>query len=996
MAEQDDDAARQAAQQFVAHLRKLHDRVGKPSYAELERASNHVLKKSTVSDILQGKRLKIPQWSRVAAFIAACRKLAEETGLDPMQLGTIEGWREAYSDAREGRINPDFPGLADPPPVPAPPGRPDAGPGTTSVVLTQPRPSLPFRENATASTGRARFGAAQLLGPVPRGVNGFIGRETFLEDLHDAFISTDRRGALAIQGPGGIGKTQIAIAYTLRYAAEYDLIWWISCENLNTSYQDMVSLESRLSLTQVTASAQEPRFAALFNELRVGAPYERWLLIFDDANVPDDIEELIPPRHGHILITTRNNMWEVRDQLIEVDVFKRQESVSFLRDRVQGLSEADAHRLAEATGDFPIALEHAAMSRIPVDNYIDRIQKSPVTLLSAHQPPGYPLPVANIWQQTIAELRNEPDSVQLLRCAAFFGSRPIPLEILVKRHHLPGISIRELLENPIRRSRAILILRRTGLLRLNNEPRTLELHSLTQRIVRDTLTAEEKRQCQHDVHQLLAADDPGSPGDPGAWRKYDQLREHMGPSEIAACADGEVRRFVVNVAAYLSTAGNPAAARDLADAALARWENEPTGTASNGFDATAALLAMQWREMDSLFSLGEYHDALELSASILAKMAASRDSWWPSELIAGLRCAGTRLRVLGRFAAALGADEESVKQHIAEFSAEDPRTFTALDNLTTDNALNGKYDEAAQLAYRTYYACRAFFDSNHPAIFFHQNSLARCRRLTGQYGEAVALAEDAHRGFRATVDHGIMPGGHPWVLTQQIDLAATRRDAGLIDAAFQAFASPTHDVHQACWQAFGVDHQYTLAAAVMLGSLLRWLPGRGDEAAEEVAAARHRYRATLGEDHPYSHGCSMALAGILRQNGQPARALELISPAIAGLERTVGATHPLTLNAVAALVNVLTDLGDPAEAAARGESALAGFQATLGTGHPDTLRCAANVAAALTACGRDEEARGLNADTVERFSRTLGEKHPNTLSSRAGERFDPDFTPLPL
>jgi tetratricopeptide (TPR) repeat protein len=996
-AEQGDDAARQAAGQFALHLRKLHDRVGNPSYADLERASDHVLKKSTVFDILHGKRVRVPPWSRVAAFVAACRKLAEETGLDPMQLGTNEGWREAYTDAREGRINPDFPGLGDPPPGSGQPGGLSARPDLASAVLpTQPRLPQTGSQIADASTSPARAGIAPLHGPVPRSVNGFIGREKFLEDLHQAFVSAERRSALAIQGPGGIGKTQLAIAYSQRYAAYYNLIWWISCETWNVAYRDMASLESRLGLTQVTPSAQEARFAALFNALRVGATYEHWLLVFDGADVPSDIEELIPPRHGHVLITSRNTMWEAGEQLIEVDVFERQESVSFLHNRMYGVSEADAQRLAEATGDFPLALEHAAVSRIPVDDYIDRIEKAPVTLLSAHQPPGYPLPVAEIWQQTIEKLRNETDSMRLLRCAAFFGGTPISLEMLDKGRYLSEISIQEILEDPMRRSRAILVLRRTGLLRLRNAPRTLELHSLTQRIVRDTLTAEEVRQYQHDVHLLLAAADPGSPGDPNDWRDYDQLRGHMGPSDIVGCVDGTVRRFVVNIATYLNAAGNPAAGRGLADAALAHWGAESTGEASTDFGATAAVFAMHRCKVDSLFSLGEYHDALELSVSVLDEMVTDGDRWWPHEVIASLRCAGTRLRVLGRFEAALEADERSVEQHTAEFSPEHPQTFLASDNLTVDNALNGEYNQAVQLAHRTYYTCRGFYESDHPAIFFYQNSLARCRRLAGQYDEALALAEDAYRGFRAAIDRGIMTESHPWVLTQEIDLAAARRDAGFIDVAFEAFVSQARDVHQSCWQAFGVDHQHTLAAAVMLGSLLRRIPGRAEEAAEEVARARHRYRATLGEYHPYSLGCSMALAGILRQNDEPASALDLLNSAIAGLEGTIGPAHPLTLNAVAALVNVLTDMDDSAEAVARGESALAGFQDSLGLDHPDTLGCAANVAAALTACGRDGEAAVLSADTAERFSRTLGNDHPRTLSSRTGGQFDPDFTPLPL
>jgi tetratricopeptide (TPR) repeat protein len=999
-----------SARQFASHLVELRKRAGRPSHSTLERLSNHKLHRSTVSEILNGRRKKLPQWPFVAEFVEACRRAAAETrlgsgqlGTIDEQLGTIDDWKDLWDDAKIGRLDTHFPTHAGAGTVPASPQAPGADAKSAEVA---PEPSatdlltpVSARKSVAVAADQPMPAPADsaesrpppLHGPVPRGVNDFIGREGLLDRLHQSFAVDTRRGALAIQGLRGIGKTQLAIAYIRRYAAHYDLVWWISCETRPLAERDMANLESQLGLTHVQTSPGQPRFAAVFDALRLRETYKRWLLVFDNADVPDKVEDLIPPRQGHVLITSRNNQWEVSEELIELDVFTRRESVEFLRSRMRGLSEADAQRLADATGDLPLALEHAAVSRIPAGDYLTRLENSPVALFSANQPPGYPLPVAEIWQRTIDELHSEPDAMELLRRLAFFGSGPIPLGMLDTGRFLPGVSLQAMLRDTIRRSHAIRVLRRTGLLRLGST-RTLHVHRLTQSIVRDTLTADVAQRCRHDVHLLLSAADPGDPDDPDHWPLYDELHGHMITSDVVGCQDVAVRHLVVHIAAYLNAVGNPAAARTLGDEALGRWS---AGSGTNATDRTAGL-AMCRPKADALFSLGQYQESLELSHDTLDEMRADPDKWSEEIIILG-RAVGAGLRIQGSFTAARKADDESSEKHVSVLGHDHPQTFIAMNSLAIDHALNGGYEKAIQLTDKTYHDCRAAYDRlDHPLVLYYRNAVARSKRLAGQYGGALDLAENVHRGYRAIVARKVVDENHPWILTHETDLAVTRRDAGLIDTAFEGFASQDRDVHQSCWLAFGVDHPHTLAAAVALGSLLRRIGTREEEAGDMIAETADRYRATLGADHPYTHACMMALAGIRRLLGAPEESVLQLKNAVAGLKRTVGQDHPYTLDAVTALVNALLDAEDAANALALGEEALAGFRRVLGLDHPHTLACAANVAAAFASLGRDDDAAALRADTLERYKRTLGGEHPNVQLFVAGRRFDPDFTPLPL
>ena len=59
----------------------------------------------------------------------------------------------------------------------------------------------------------------------------FTGRDETLEQLHEALRAGGRAAVTqAINGPGGFGKTQLAIEYAYRYASDYELVWWVAAE----------------------------------------------------------------------------------------------------------------------------------------------------------------------------------------------------------------------------------------------------------------------------------------------------------------------------------------------------------------------------------------------------------------------------------------------------------------------------------------------------------------------------------------------------------------------------------------------------------------------------------------------------------------------------------------------------------------------------------------------------------------------------------------------
>ncbi|PZT71003.1 hypothetical protein DN402_00780 [Streptomyces sp. SW4] len=132
-------------------------------------------------------------------------------------------------------------------------------------------------------------------GNVPPRNRAFTGREQLLEDLHRR-LQEGTTAVLpeALQGMGGVGKSQLAVEYVYRHQHEYQVIWWIASEQPQQIRQMLVELARRLGL-EVGSGEANTAVPAVIEALRVGEPYKNWLLVFDNAEDPDAVREFFPP-----------------------------------------------------------------------------------------------------------------------------------------------------------------------------------------------------------------------------------------------------------------------------------------------------------------------------------------------------------------------------------------------------------------------------------------------------------------------------------------------------------------------------------------------------------------------------------------------------------------------------------------------------------------------------------------------------------------------------
>ena len=845
---------------------------------------------------------------------------------------------------------------------------------------------------------RAPGRVPEIWGRVPQRNRHFTGREDLLDRLHETIsggVTAVVPQPYALQGIGGVGKTQLAIEYAWRYRSEYDIVWWIPADQPVLVRSSLATLATRLGLASASVAGIDDAVAAVLDALRRGEPYDRWLLIFDNADQPEDLNEFIPREPGHALITSRDNRWDTVADTILVDVFSRSESVEFLNRRVPtGIAEADAGRLAEELGDLPLALEQAgalqAETGISVEEYLEALKQQTGRLLIQGKPPEYPNSMTAAWQLSVEQLqRKMPEAVTLLQCCAFFGPEPIPRDVFTRRIDGARPELAKLVGDTILRTQAIQMLGRFALARVDPASRTLQVHRLVQALIRETLSEEERDRVRHEVHQLLARNAPADPDNESEWPRFESLVPHVRPSLVAGCRHKDVRAFALNVVRYLYRLGDRQSCRSFVELFLERW------TRDSGKDDPSVLMA--GRHLGNLLrDLGEYQAAYEVDRTALERARAVFGEDHENTLLL-MNSFGADLRAHGDFKQAMEHDEDSLRRHEAVFGQEPRGQLLILrvkNNLALDYGLVSRYQDARALQEEVYVQRsegEALYSVSKTEVLGAYSGFARLVRLCGEYDEASSLGEDALAYGR---EH--LGPDHYWTLRTAVDASIALRRAGKYEDALELI----EDTSERCLRLFGPDNPDTLAAAMSHANLLRAM-GRIDTAFELAQETTERYPRVYGEDHPYNHACAGNLALLRRVRGDLNGALELNRRSLERLDAKLGRDHHYSLTVATNLASDLAAMGDLAAARELGRDTLDRLEQCLGERHPLTLGCAANLAADHFAAaaqgveGAEEEGTKLATATYQAYDSTLGPDHPDTRAAKERRHLDFDFDPPP-
>jgi MinD-like ATPase involved in chromosome partitioning or flagellar assembly/tetratricopeptide (TPR) repeat protein len=812
----------------------------------------------------------------------------------------------------------------------------------------------------------------------------FTGRGSVLELLRDRLsASVTVVVPQALYGLGGVGKTQVALEYAYRFAANYDLVWWISAEQPQLIRSSLAELGTELHLPRSENMDESVRI--VLDALRQGRPVNRWLLIFDNVDEPDDVREFIPQGAGHVLLTSRNQAWNREARAVEIDVFTREESIQFLTRRVPGLDQADAAKVAERLGDLPLAVEQAGAwltaTGMPVERYLDLLDTQLLRMLDENPPAGYDKTTAATWLLSLDRLRRHtPAAAKLLEVCAFFAPEAIPTSLLYSsRFTSVLLPYDPTLRDPILQGRLVREIGRYALATVDSAQTTVQMHRLVQAVVQDSLSPDARADNRRQVQEILAAAGRGDPDRPESWPAYTRLWPHIRRSGASASADPEVRQLVIDMVRYLWKRGDFTSSRDLATETLTLWRADE----SIGEDPTTLLLGFHLG--NTLWSLAAYTKALANDEHTVARLTELVGPDHPYTIMAAGGLAAD-LRALGRYADARALDETSLTRARDTFGEYHQRTLMIATNVGVSLRMVGDFAAAAAIDEDTLASRRHHFGEQEPNTLLSASNFGNDLRALGRFQESRALLEDTLATYRS-----VLGNDHVDTLKAAKHLSVTLRKVG----EFQAANDLTVDTLRRYLEQVGPDHPDTLSC-LMNRACEESTLGDSQAAAATARAVIDGYHRVYSPDHPFLLAGLNNLAIFTRLSGDQVGSQSLIEQAIAGFRATLGDRHPYTASCHINLANAYFELSDYIMALRTDDETWRLLDEVLGPDNPDTLAAAANLVVSRRTAGDLANARALFDDTLARSRRILGDNHPNTVALREGRRLNCDISPPPF
>ncbi|KAJ5344404.1 TPR repeat protein [Penicillium brevicompactum] len=767
----------------------------------------------------------------------------------------------------------------------------------------------------------------------------FVGRGSELDEigkaLHpDPMAQKQRR--LVLGGMGGIGKTQLAIAYAESGRGSYTSGFWLNAVS-EASLKDSFRLIASIIFDVEDPGVLEDKEIVRRVHQWLSTPKNTgWLLIFDNYDDPDQfrIDNYYPPAsHGAIVVTSRRP-GDVSGGTLDIKPFQNiEDSLAILqtrskRENVQ--SDPNAKRLAERLAGLPLALATAGTflhrSKFTFERYLHEYERrwninprSPVKLNEYEERTLY-----TTWDISYSRLENQyPEAAKMLKLLAYFDNQTLWYELFhAGLMDSSPVWLSEVITDDVNFDGVMGVLAEYYFLDTQQTSGSWSMHN-----------------CVHDWTLAALNKDIDATY---YWYAFD-------------CISASINDNDKNDFGKLSYSPLAAHATRLVQQRLC--QNDVIYDIVPRRLGQASLIADLLR-----------HQVLLLAAEQMYQRAlAGREKALGADHTSTLQTVddlGILYRAQGKLDQAEQMHQRALAGREKALGVDHTSTLQTVHNLGFLYWNQGKLDQAEQMYQRALAGREKVLGPDHTSTLSTVNNLGILYWQQGRLDQAEQMYQRALAGFEKALG-----ADHTSTLESVDNLGIIYRDQGKLDQAEQ--------MHQRTLAGFekalGADHRSTLKTVNNLGIVYRD-QGKLDQAEQMHQRALAGFEKALGADHTSTLESVDNLGIIYRDQGKLDQTEQMHQRALAGLEEALGADHRSTLNTVNNLGIIYRDQGKLDQAEQIYHRALAGFEKALGADHRSTLNTVNNLGIVYRDQGKLDQAEQMY------HRERLGKETRNTLN----------------
>ncbi|KAK4653773.1 hypothetical protein QC762_0087050 [Podospora pseudocomata] len=753
----------------------------------------------------------------------------------------------------------------------------------------------------------------------------FVGRESILEDLFKRVLPSgdeDDCQRTAIEGLGGVGKTQIALetAYRIRDLQPECSVFWVPAVDATAFENAYRAIGQQLKVPGIDEEKADVK--ALIKSALGRENIGNWLLIIDNA---DDekllfgntaLADYLPfSRKGSILFTTRNHklglrLVESENHIIAVEEMSHDEALKLLGKNLKSSQMSDTgsnNALLEFLTNLPLAIRQAsaymAKEQISTARYLKLCKSSDedmVKLLSSHFDDRHRYKniqnaVATTWLISFQQISDHDAlAADYLRFLCFLAGKDIPHSLL------PPAGTLETVE-------AIGTLKAYAFISQQNESDSYDIHRLVQISMLSWLDGKgERQEWTAKVLERL--------NDIFPWPKHENREEWI--------------RYLPHTQHALQL--------------RKRTDDE---------EATTGLLS---KVGESFRNLGKYEEAeqmhrqaLQLSEKVLGKEHP--------HTLGSMNNLALVLYSQGKYEEAEQIHQQALQLREKVLGKEHPDTLGSMNNLALVLYSQGKYEEVEQIHRQLLQLSEKVLGKEHPDTLGSMNNLALVLYSQGKYEEAEQIHRQALQ-----LREKVLGKEHPDTLISMNNLALVLHSQGKYEEAEQMYQQAL----QLSEKVLGKEHPSTLTSMNNLAGVLN-SQGKYEEAEQMHRQALQLSEKVLGKEHPSTLTSMNNLALVFHSQGKYEEAEQIHRQALQLREKVLGKEHPDTLASMNNLALVFHSQGKYEEAEQIHRQALQLREKVLGKEHPDTLTSMNNLAGVLDSQGKYEEAEQIHRQALQ-------------------------------